>query len=435
MDAVTTRLRNLREALDAVPQILLDEDLAVGVGDARAAVDALEHVPMSVVTVVVTGPAGSGKSTIVNALIGDDVAPVSPVRPTTETPTAYGSLATATALGLENRTVTESLPADTVVIDTPPWDRASSAIVPLLEQADLAVIVVTPSRYSDQATQENLAAASAADKMIVVVNRLPSGVGEREQLEDAIHERIGVRPTATFVEGEPIRFDVSPLDDLTVDTEASARRRVLERAAGNSSRTIAAALTEAAAELGSLERVLRSKDVPAVSLDSVVTETWETTKAELVRRSIDLADTYDRSVERTVDNDLARRIGASLGDLDRDSVSDALDAWVEALMAQLTAGARLGLRKRSAVDLIERSGWAAAIDDTALKPKRLSRMLRRVEPDVSARARDELIDILETPARDRVASWRDAAEQVGSYKPGELLVAANAVDGGVRSDG
>lgn len=435
MDAVTTRLHNLREALDAVPQILLDEDLAVGVGDARAAVDALERLPMSVVTAVVTGPAGSGKSTIVNTLIGDDVAPVSPVRPTTETPTAYGSIGAATALGLENHTVTESLPADIVVIDTPPWDRASRAIIPLLEQADLAVMVVTPARYGDEATRENLAAASAARRMIVVVNRLPTGGGEREQLEDAVHERIGIRPAATFVEGEPIRFDVSPLDALTVDTDVNARRRVLERAAGNSSRTIAAALTEAAAELGSLERVLRSKEEPSVSLDSVNTETWETARAELVRRSIDLADTYDRSVERTADNDLARRIGASLEEFDRDSVSAALDEWVETLVGRLTAGARLGLRKRSALDLVERRGWAAAIDDSAERPKRLSRVLRRIEPETSARAREELKEILETPARERVAAWLDATEQVGSYKPGELLVAANAVDGGVRTDG
>ncbi len=429
MGFVENRLTELRSALSHVPNILLDSDLARGVEDATAAIDALAGLGSDPVIVVVSGAAGSGKSSVVNALIGKPLAGVSAVRPTTTSISAFGAPDFADVDGAETFVPTDALPSGVVVLDTPPWDRAQDAVGAVLDGATLAFVVVTPIRYGDEATAHNIKAASDAGEMRLIANRLPANPSEREQLEDAIHERLGIRPFATFSEGEAITFDESPLVGLDPVDNASATRRVLERAAAGSSRRIAASLTASASQLGKVQQALAEAPEPRVIVRTVATDSWQVARNELVLRAVDLADRFDASVIRISANDLAVRIRKSIGPVDADKIGTELDDWRDRVTSNLLDVARLGFRKKSSREMIIAHGWVAAVNADRPTPRRFSRMLKGSRDRVLGQAAADLTELLESQAHARQHEWHVILRTAGGYKPGELLTAAEAFEG------
>jgi energy-coupling factor transporter ATP-binding protein EcfA2 len=435
MGTVTDRLKDLRSALADVPGILLDDDLARGVTDATAAVDALEHIAPDPTVVVISGPSGSGKSSLANALVGEDVAAVSSIRPTTTAITAIGAADVVHISGATEFIVTDALPSGVVIVDTPPWDRASESVAELIGRATLTFVMVTPARYGDEATHHNLAVASSAGAVVVIANRLPSSDAEREQIEDAIHERLDIKPFAVFCEHEQIRFDSSPLATLPSNDEGNATRRVLAKAAAGSSRKIATAITANAGQLGRVEQVLSETSDPKVVIGSIGTSTWEEARTQLVRSSVDLADAYDTSVERQAGNDLALRIRRSLGPVDSAAIAGELDEWRSRTTADLIEHARFGFRKTSGVRIVQEHGWVAAVNRDVPRPRRFDRMLRGAAPEIIGDASNSLLELLRAPAQTRSEEWRSILNEAGAYKPGELFAAAEAVDGSNPTDG
>lgn len=412
-----------------MPSILLDAEVARGVDDATASLDALGKIEPEPTVVVVSGASGSGKSSVVNALVGESVVAVSAVRPTTTTMTAVGAEDVVHVGGADEIALTDALPAGVVVVDTPAWDRSQDSVAAVMEEAAMSFVVVTPARYGDEATAQNIAAALATGKMWLIANRLPVGPVEREQIEDAIHERLGIRPFATFAEGEKLAFRDSPLDGLEPQDSGSATKRVLERAAAGSSRRIASALTAGVSQLGKVQRVLADTPEPGVQLGDIDTSSWDAARIDLVRRSVDLAGAFDTTVERTSGNDLAVRIRRSFGSVDSEAIATQLGEWRDGVTSKLLGAARTGFRKKSGEQVVIQNGWVAAIDPEAPTPRRFSRMLKGSKERVLDEASRELIDLLEEPANARRRQWNAILSEAGEYKPGELLAAANAFEG------
>lgn len=141
--------------------------------------------------VLVVGPTGAGKSSLLNALAGSAASPSGVIRPTTRElvvltrPGAAEALMAAgaplAALAGDRLRIVESptLPEGIALVDSPDVDSIEHAnrelTDRLVEAADLAIFVTTATRYADRVPWEVL--KRARDRglpLVVVVNRMPS---------------------------------------------------------------------------------------------------------------------------------------------------------------------------------------------------------------------------------------------------------------------
>ncbi|MCV2396210.1 50S ribosome-binding GTPase [Actinotalea sp. M2MS4P-6] len=182
MVLIVERLEALTEAVAAGHDVLPVElvDRARGVG-ARAG-DRLrlseEHT-----VVAVAGATGSGKSSIVNALVGGPVAKVDVLRPTTSAALAAvwgadGSTPLLDWLGVRERVVVaEHADAGLVLLDLPDHDSVRTEhrleAERLIALVDLMVWVLDPQKYADAAVHERYLRNLRAhrDVLLVVLNQ------------------------------------------------------------------------------------------------------------------------------------------------------------------------------------------------------------------------------------------------------------------------
>ncbi|QGG97038.1 ABC transporter [Actinomarinicola tropica] len=168
------------------------------------------------VLAVVGGSTGSGKSTLVNSLVGRQVTTPGVLRPTTRSPVlvhhpdaarwfdddrVLGSFARVRggqAAGPQQLELVdaEALPPDLALLDAPDVDSVvdlnRETAVHLLDAADLWIFVTTAARYADAVPWEHLRGAATRGVGIgLVLNRVPSGSSDevgphlRTMLDDA----------------------------------------------------------------------------------------------------------------------------------------------------------------------------------------------------------------------------------------------------------
>ena len=143
--------------------------------------------------VVLLGSTGSGKSSLLNALVGRDVSPSGVLRPTTRRPVviAHPDDAGGELLpGLRERDALEliadsSIGRGLVLVDAPDFDSVElsnrALAVELLEAADLVVFVTTATRYADQVPWTILERARQRGvPLLAVLNRLPAEVADAD---------------------------------------------------------------------------------------------------------------------------------------------------------------------------------------------------------------------------------------------------------------
>ncbi|MEJ2541765.1 MAG: ABC transporter [Gemmatimonadota bacterium] len=218
---------------------------------------------------VVGGSTGSGKSTLVNSLVGRPVSRSGVLRPTTRSPvlachpddapwfsddrvlpglarvTGDGSAAGA-ALVL---TPVDELPQGVALLDSPDIDSVEEAnrtlAAQLLAAGDLWLFVTTAARYADAVPWEFLEQARArSTALALVLNRVPEGAGPEvtRHLEEMLRER-GLAGTRVFTieELEGVEAALPPervapiqawLGTLAADAESRAAliRQTLEGA-------------------------------------------------------------------------------------------------------------------------------------------------------------------------------------------------------------
>jgi energy-coupling factor transporter ATP-binding protein EcfA2 len=133
------------------------------------------------------GGTGVGKSTLMNALAGREIAPTSVVRPTTMRTTFYAhrdadlsplSHVPPGAGELTSHEI-EAL-RDKVVVDPPDFDSSVAAnrkrLMPLLEASDLVITVVDREKYHDEELFKLLSRYRGEKSFIFIVNKLDRGL-------------------------------------------------------------------------------------------------------------------------------------------------------------------------------------------------------------------------------------------------------------------
>ncbi len=142
--------------------------------------------------VVVAGSTGAGKSTVVNALLGEDLTASGVLRPTTKIPHLFHHpLDTQVLTDVAKRAKvmsTEAVPRGLALVDSPDLDsvRGENREVAqtLLETADLWIFVTTAARYGDAVPWEALRRGSARGASIaVVLNRVTTDVAGQVRRE------------------------------------------------------------------------------------------------------------------------------------------------------------------------------------------------------------------------------------------------------------
>ncbi|MGH2490840.1 MAG: GTPase [Candidatus Limnocylindria bacterium] len=210
--------------------------------------------------VLLLGPTGAGKSSLLNTIAGAEVSPAGVLRPTTREAVLYASesdakqILSGRRLGLiaTHRIVHAVAPASSTgvaVIDAPDIDsveRDNRELADiLLEASDLCVFVTTATRYADLVPWQVLRRAQERGlPLVVVLNRIPSDTRDRDVvMADArrLLAEAGMRETddtldlITVTEGEVdpgvnglTRETVRPLLDRIqqLATESEERRRV-----------------------------------------------------------------------------------------------------------------------------------------------------------------------------------------------------------------
>ena len=193
--------------------------------------------------VVVAGSTGSGKSTIVNALLGADVTAAGVLRPTTKVPHLFHHPADGTLLSSATRRATtrpsDAVPRGLVLVDSPDIDSLvgenREIARELLDAADLWVFVTTAARYGDAVPWEVLrAGADRGASIAVVLSRVTADVAAhvRRDLVERLKSE-GLESLPLFV----IPEEAEGLEALPDDV-IQGLRRWLDTVAAKSAETI-----------------------------------------------------------------------------------------------------------------------------------------------------------------------------------------------------
>lgn len=141
--------------------------------------------PSTPITVVVAGPTGSGKSTLVNTLAGIDVTPAGAIRPTTRVPVVVAAPPLDDGMEAIGGVPCHLVLADSplletaVLVDSPDIDSTAAGnrarAETLIDNADVVIFVTSALRYADDVPWQVLRRAmSRGTSIINVLNRVGS---------------------------------------------------------------------------------------------------------------------------------------------------------------------------------------------------------------------------------------------------------------------
>lgn len=209
---------------------------------------------------VFAGATGSGKSSLLNAIVGENVARVAPTRPTTSEPLAVSARERGALLDwleVARRHVSPTVPQDLVVVDLPDIDSTEvhnrQTAARMIGKADALVWVLDPQKYADAVVHEDYLRKMAEHSavMLVVLNQI-------DRVAPADREAM-VRDVAALVAADGVRTEVFPVSAATgegvaplrarLERLASRKKNAAERIAADM-RTLGAQYEQAAADQG-----------------------------------------------------------------------------------------------------------------------------------------------------------------------------------------
>ncbi|TMG44288.1 MAG: hypothetical protein E6H91_15325 [Chloroflexi bacterium] len=387
--------------------------------------------------VVLLGPTGAGKSTLMNTLARAPVSRTGVLRPTTREavllatdPDAQALLRSALAGMPEGRLVrapAAAARAGLALVDAPDLDsieRANRVVADaLVEAADLGIFVTTATRYADKVPFDVLQRiAERGLPLLIVVNRLPTDDAEREVvladfrkvlagtplrgLDDSRIEIIGIDEGQLGSSGESFTPDAAArvlarVDELAADRErrvALAKRALagalagldpliasvaadVEREAAEAEAVRAIARNAYDAELAALVEEMRG----GTFLRTEVLRHWESyVKADQITRF------FSRGLGRlrgTIVTAIRGMPEAPVGVMEREVSSDVVAATVSrATEAARRVAGEWSSRPRSAVRLArDPSLWSASPDLAARLEPRLREWVASIATEVQAR--------------------------------------------------
>ena len=230
-DALVEILNKCDIAIASCRTVVNDEILETAVLVVRRVRDRLSY-PDNLVVAALAGGTGSGKSSILNAIAGEEISDVGGVRPTTGTPLAIATPEVASQiveylgeLGIEIRS-SNGVPDWLVLIDLPDTDSVEVdhglQVESLIPVVDVVVWVTDPEKYRDAVLHDRFLKPLAAyeRQLIFVMNqsdRLVPGTVESvlndlalALREDGIDESFPIATAANPTSGPP-----QGIDDLT----------------------------------------------------------------------------------------------------------------------------------------------------------------------------------------------------------------------------
>lgn len=411
------------------------------------------NAPAAPLVVAVLGPSGAGVSTVVNALVGEEVSPAGVLRPTTRRPKMW---APQSARGrwwddvrhrfgiagdadvVVGGAGTES--AGFIVVDVPAAIGPSESL-DLAACADLCLLVTSPSRYADaEAAAVALSLFERGVPTWYVLNKLPADAALRFEITEAYAgllyswNLIETRSpdavdTALWTSDGPIADDGLPLmrSRFASLTDPDTRRRLLEDALAARLAAVSVRAEEVAERIEDdrdslLELDALARDAYTEQADRLVEDldsglfaglgshsTWSEAAVDLtgiVTRRAGLAahratDAWDAtSAGRAVlaDGGGALRRHGEQAAFDGQGL---LEAWLLELgdeAAASIAPKRVSARKRSRMANML---WPLVVDPDREAPRRLSRYLGPKIPTVVADGRIRLgIAMVAAVARD-----------------------------------
>ena len=429
-----TTISELREALQAVPVALFDEDDQRVMTETLVSLDALERFDVVPTVVAFVGSSGSGKSALVNAALADDIAASGPIRPTTNVVTMIGSSGPVSLASESEYLHLPSVRPGLLIIDTPPWEHDSQAVAAVVGVADLVVVVVTPSRYADASVADLVAEIPSGQPSAVVLNRIDVAADDRSELLASVADRFAT-PVVLIDEGESMDGAVEELlDALNIDSVEYQRSAVLRSAAAAGAGYLAKRVVEAVDLLARFERTLQAATVPSIGVATLpILDTWDSTRSAIVKRGVGAERSIDESMMAS-GGPLAANLLDTLPPIEPQDISRVLDTWKDETVRAFQAEARVRWRKRAATDMLDRFAWRAAINGDVQSPPRFRRVMGDRLERCSATARDAIDQILNEPLDRRLDAWRQAGADIGSYAPGILLSLSEsfAPDGAAR---
>lgn len=242
--------------------------------------------------VLLIGPTGAGKSSLLNALVGFAASAAGVTRPTTRDvvvvarPGARDSLVgeglplMALAGGRLRFLEREDAPEGIALIDSPDVDSIEHAnrelTDRLAEAADLGIFVTTATRYADRVPWEVL--SRARDRglpLVVVINRMPPDAADRAAvLEDVgrLLAEAGIQIEGLELVAIPEGATDASIDGLAPDAVAAVRARIDALSADRDARRALAARALAGSLAGLaplVDRVADDLDHEAIEADAL----------------------------------------------------------------------------------------------------------------------------------------------------------------------
>jgi hypothetical protein len=432
---VVTTASDLTSALNDVPVVLLDAEHRDVRDRALSSLDALGTLEVDPTRLVVIGGGGSGKSSVVNALVGSDVVAASPVRPTTIGVSVIGRSYPTLIEGVAEYVFTNRLTDGIVIVDTPSWDSERETVLSAATDAHTVVVVITPARYGDAVTSEIVHALQDSINVVIVANRMPHDPDENDDVLYDIEATLGREIHTQITEGEPIDISGSLLSDMPVDVTFIEQMRSYERDAADGGRTIARSISASAAELGDIESILADTVIPPISPDLAWSGgDWSATCTALIDVVKAATAAFDDDIVVRSSNDLAVRINGRLPVPNVEALPAALEDWQSEASKVFRRRSSPMWRRRSTFDLVDRWSWIASIDSGVKPPRRVGRAMRGALEATTRNTRAKLIAILDEVVHIRLGQWVDLVSEVGDYRPGVLFAASDAVDGGESTD-
>lgn len=164
----------------------------------------------NVLVVALIGGSGVGKSTLLNALAGDELAATSEFRPCTSIPTVYHPPGAQLDFATDTHSVSGSALENLVIVDTPDSDTIAKAhresVVHVLEKCDLIMMCADPEKYLDEATW-SLLRPLQNERTIVCIETKASQVPSVEEHWRARLAEEGFHPAQYFRVNSPHTFD------------------------------------------------------------------------------------------------------------------------------------------------------------------------------------------------------------------------------------
>lgn len=189
MTTVSEGIYSLSSALDIGGQYLPDS-LRTEAGELRDSAAGRQKVGEDVTVVALAGATGSGKSSLINSLVGEDIARVAATRPTTSEPLAIASAESSEILdwlGIDRRHISGQLASrfglsaadgKLVLVDLPDIDSTQAGhrqiASRLTQRVDVVVWVLDPQKYADAVVHEDFLTSLGehAEVTIVVLNQV-----------------------------------------------------------------------------------------------------------------------------------------------------------------------------------------------------------------------------------------------------------------------